>query len=396
MRQSTAKRRCQEPRTVILFHPDYNRRLRLLTGSADPDRCRALAGSLPQQDTAGGELHPALRISVPRLEKSRSGFQSHSRKYCHPVRALTRTWLPLPLRGIVRKNGALCGHHNNFMTDKMEKKILLTDCPDAKGLIAKITNICYKHQLNIIKNDEFVDHEQGRFFMRTELEGRFNDETLLADLDDTLPQGAERRLVKAENKRIVILVTKEAHCLGDILMKRYAGALNLEIAAVIGNYDTLAELTGKFDIPFHTVSHDGVDRAEHERQVRAIIDSYAPDYVVLAKYMRVLTPDFVKAYPRKIINIHHSFLPAFIGARPYLQAFNRGVKIIGATAHFVTDDLDEGPIIEQDVTHVDHTFTADDMAKAGRDVEKSVLSRALGLVLAERVFVHGNKTVVFK
>lgn len=279
---------------------------------------------------------------------------------------------------------------------EMEKKILLTDCPDAKGLIAKITNICYKHQLNINKNDEFVDHENGRFFMRTELEGRFNDETLLADLDDALPVGAQRRLVKAGKKRIVILVTKETHCLGDILMKNYAGALDMDIVAVIGNYDTLAELTGKFDIPFHAVSHEDLSRTEHEEQVRALIDGYQPDYVILAKYMRVLTPSFVEAYPRKLINIHHSFLPAFIGARPYRQAFDRGVKLIGATAHFVTDDLDEGPIIEQDVIHVGHAFSADDMAKAGRDVEKSVLSRALELVLNERVFVYGNKTVVFK
>ena len=278
----------------------------------------------------------------------------------------------------------------------MERKILLTDCPDAKGLIAKITNICYKHQLNIIKNDEFVDHEQGRFFMRTELEGRFNDETLLADLDDALPEGSDRRVVPSGRKRLVVLVTKESHCLGDILMKSYSGALDVDIASVIGNYDKLADLTGKFDIPFHTVSHEGLSREEHELQVRAIIDQYQPDYVVLAKYMRVLTPDFVAAYRRKIINIHHSFLPAFIGARPYQQAYDRGVKIIGATAHFVTDVLDEGPIIEQDVIHVSHSFTANDMAKAGRDVERSVLSRALAHVLDEKVFVYGNKTVVFK
>lgn len=278
----------------------------------------------------------------------------------------------------------------------MERKILLTDCPDAKGLIAKITNICYKHQLNIIKNDEFVDHEQGRFFMRTELEGRFNDETLLADLDDALPEGSDRRVVPSGRKRLVVLVTKESHCLGDILMKSYSGALDVDIAAVIGNYDKLADLTGKFDIPFHTVSHEGLSREDHELQVRAIIDQYQPDYVVLAKYMRVLTPDFVAAYRRKIINIHHSFLPAFIGARPYQQAYDRGVKIIGATAHFVTDVLDEGPIIEQDVIHVSHSFTANDMAKAGRDVERSVLSRALAHVLDEKVFVYGNKTVVFK
>lgn len=278
----------------------------------------------------------------------------------------------------------------------MERKILLTDCPDAKGLIAKITNICYKHQLNIIKNDEFVDHEQGRFFMRTELEGRFNDETLLADLDDALPEGSDRRVVPSGRKRLVVLVTKESHCLGDILMKSYSGALDVDIAAVIGNYDKLADLTGKFEIPFHTVSHEGLSREEHELQVRAIIDQYQPDYVVLAKYMRVLTPEFVTAYRRKIINIHHSFLPAFIGARPYQQAYDRGVKIIGATAHFVTDVLDEGPIIEQDVIHVSHSFTANDMAKAGRDVERSVLSRALAHVLDEKVFVYGNKTVVFK
>lgn len=278
----------------------------------------------------------------------------------------------------------------------MERKILLTDCPDAKGLIAKITNICYKHQLNIIKNDEFVDYEQGRFFMRTELEGRFNDETLLADLDDALPEGSDRRLVPSGRKRLVVLVTKESHCLGDILMKSYSGALNVDIAAVVGNYDKLADLTEKFDIPFHTVSHEGLSREEHELQVRAIIDQYEPDYVVLAKYMRVLTPEFVAAYRRKIINIHHSFLPAFIGARPYQQAYDRGVKIIGATAHFVTDVLDEGPIIEQDVIHVSHSFTANDMAKAGRDVERSVLSRALAHVLDEKVFVYGNKTVVFK
>ncbi|MBM7454338.1 formyltetrahydrofolate deformylase [Oceanisphaera litoralis] len=278
----------------------------------------------------------------------------------------------------------------------MERKILLTHCPDAKGLISKITNICYQHQLNIIRNDEFVDYDNGHFFMRTELEGYFNDHTLLADLDGALPAGSQRRLVPAGNKRVVILVTREAHCLGDILMKRFAGAMNIDIAAVVGNYDTLAGLTEKFDIPYHTVSHEGMNRAEHELQLAEIIDRYQPDYVVLAKYMRILSPEFVARYRQRLINIHHSFLPAFVGASPYRQAFERGVKMIGATAHFVTDDLDEGPIIEQDVTHVNHIFTAQDMAKAGRDVEKSVLSRALNLVLEERVFVYGNKTVVFK
>ncbi|SHF54028.1 formyltetrahydrofolate deformylase [Microbulbifer donghaiensis] len=278
----------------------------------------------------------------------------------------------------------------------MEKKILLTDCPDAKGLIAKITNICYKHQLNIIKNDEFVDRAQGRFFMRTALEGIFNDATLLEDLDMALPAGAMRRLVASGRKRLVLMVTREPHCLGDILMKCYAGALDVEIAAVIGNHPDLGGLVEKFDIPFHCLPAEGLARAQHEEQVMALVDEYAPDYLVLAKYMRVLTPEFVARYCGRIINIHHSFLPAFIGAKPYQQAYERGVKIIGATAHFVTDDLDEGPIIEQDVIHVDHAYSAEAMAAAGRDVEKSVLSRALQLVLQERVFIHGNKTVVFK
>jgi formyltetrahydrofolate deformylase len=277
----------------------------------------------------------------------------------------------------------------------MEKKILLANCPDEKGLIAKLTNICYKHQLNIVNNTEFVDNTHNRFFMRTELEGIFNDETLLADLDGALPEGSNRKLVSAGRKRIVILVTKEAHCLGDILMKNYYGGLDVEIAAVIGNYDSLAELAEKFNVPYHTVSHVGITREEHEEQVIAAVSQYQPDYVILAKYMRILTPKFVSEFNNKIINIHHSFLPAFIGAQPYKQAFERGVKIIGATAHFVTNNLDEGPIILQDVIHVDHKYSAEDMASSGKDVEKSVLSKALHLVLEERVFIYENRTVVF-
>lgn len=276
----------------------------------------------------------------------------------------------------------------------MERKTLLTDCPDAQGLIATITNICYKHQLNIIHNREYVDHATGQFYMRTELEGIFNDHTLLLELDHALPPGSQRQLVSSRRKRVVIMVTKESHCLGDILMKAYDGSLDIEIAAVVGNYDKLQPLTERFDIPFHFVSHEGLSRDEHEQAMIKAIQGHQPDYIVLAKYMRVLTPDFVAQYPHRIINIHHSFLPAFIGARPYHQAFERGVKIIGATAHFVTNDLDEGPIIGQDVIHVDHSFSAQDMAKAGRDVEKSVLSQALARVIDDRVFVHGNKTVI--
>lgn len=276
----------------------------------------------------------------------------------------------------------------------MEKKTLLTHCSDAPGLISKITNICYKHQLNIIHNSEYVDNSSGHFFMRTELEGYFNDTTFLADLDHALPTGAKRKLVDSSRKRVVILVTKEAHCLGDILMKTYDGSLDIDIAAVVGNYDKLQGLTEKFDIPYHHVSHENLSREEHEAKLLTVIEPYEADYLVLAKYMRVLTPTFVEKFHHKIINIHHSFLPAFIGAKPYQQAFDRGVKIIGATAHFVTNDLDEGPIIKQDVIPVDHTLTAADMAQAGRDVEKNVLSRALTKVVNDRVFVYGNKTVI--
>ncbi|WED22553.1 formyltetrahydrofolate deformylase [Vibrio sp. JC009] len=276
----------------------------------------------------------------------------------------------------------------------MEKKTLLTHCSDAPGLISKITNICYKHQLNIIHNNEYVDYTSGHFFMRTELEGIFNDETFLMDLDHALPEGANRKLVSSTRKKVVILVTKEAHCLGDILMKNYDGSLDVDIEAVVGNYDTLQSLTEKFDIPYHHVSHEGLNREEHEDKVLEVLRQYDVDYLVLAKYMRVLTPKFVEEYNNRIINIHHSFLPAFIGAKPYHQAYERGVKIIGATAHFVTNDLDEGPIIKQDVIPVDHNFSAKDMAKAGRDVEKNVLSKALNKVVNDHVFVYGNRTVI--
>ncbi|ABZ77535.1 formyltetrahydrofolate deformylase [Shewanella halifaxensis HAW-EB4] len=277
----------------------------------------------------------------------------------------------------------------------MQRKVLITDCADAPGLITKITRVCFEHGLNITKNSEFVDHAHGRFFMRTELEGSFEEELLLNKLQSVLPEKNHTKLVDAGKKRIVIMVTKEAHCLGDILIKSYSGALNVEIAAVIGNYDTLKPLVEKFDIPFHGISHQELSRSEHEEAMQKAITAYDPDYIVLAKYMRILTPEFVRQYQSKMINIHHSFLPAFVGAAPYKQAWERGVKIIGATAHFVTDSLDEGPIIKQDVIPVDHSFSAEELVRCGRDVEKSVLSKALHLVINEEVIVYGNKTVVF-
>ncbi len=272
---------------------------------------------------------------------------------------------------------------------------VLIDCIDAKGLVYKISKVFYDRGLNIDNNREFVDKEEGKFFMRTVVSGLFDIEELREELISILPQDTHLRVIEPKSKKIVILATKESHALGDILIRHEAGELDADIACVIANRDILKGLVERFDIPFIYISSDDMSREEHERLMIRAIDKFDFDYIVLAKYMRILTPIFVKAYDQKIINIHHSFLPAFIGANPYKQAYERGVKIIGATAHFVTDDLDEGPIIAQDVIPVNHRLGWRDMQRAGRDGEKIVLSRALALVLNDRVFVNGNKTVIF-
>jgi len=272
---------------------------------------------------------------------------------------------------------------------------VLIDCHDAKGLVYKISKVFYDRDLNIDSNREFVDKENEKFFMRTVVSGKFEIEELDRAIREITPKDAHIRVIAPRDKKIVILATKESHALGDILIRYAAGELGAEIQCVIANHNTLRNLVERFDIPFFHVPAEGLSREEHEAKVMAKIDEHEFDYMVLAKYMRILTPSFVSAYPERIINIHHSFLPAFIGANPYKQAYERGVKIIGATAHFVTDDLDEGPIIAQDVIPVNHRFDWRDMQRAGRDVEKVVLSRALNLVLHDRVFVNGNKTIVF-
>jgi len=278
----------------------------------------------------------------------------------------------------------------------MEQRVrVLIDCEDAKGLVYKISKIFYERDLNIDSNREFVDKEQHKFFMRTVVSGQLDVSELENALREIAPENARLKVIVPQRKKIVILATKESHALGDILIRHEAGELNASIEAVIANHDTLKPLVRRFDIPFFHVPTEGLSREEHEENVAKLIDKNQFDYIVLAKYMRILTSSFVSRYPQQIINIHHSFLPAFIGANPYKQAFERGVKIIGATAHFVTDDLDEGPIIAQDVIPVNHRLEWRDMQKAGRDVEKIVLSRALNFVLHDRVFVHGNKTIVF-
>lgn len=278
----------------------------------------------------------------------------------------------------------------------MKKYRVLIDCPDEKGLVYKISSIFFKYDLNILSNSEFVDAEKNLFFMRSVVEGFIDGNDLEKELDEILPHNAQLRIIAPEKKNIVLMATKESHALGDLLIRYEAGELDANILGVVSNYDLLKPLVEKFDIPFFTVSHEGLSREEHEQKVLACLANFGKlDYIVLAKYMRILTPAFVEAYHDCIINIHHSFLPAFIGANPYKQAYERGVKIIGATAHFVNNDLDEGPIIAQDVKHVDHAYNWQGLQRLGRDIEKIVLSRAVKLALEDRIFVYGNKTVIF-
>ena len=278
----------------------------------------------------------------------------------------------------------------------MKQYRVLIDAKDEKGLVYKIASVFYKHELNIMSNNEFVDKENEKFFMRSVVEGRVDADQLEAELEAILPEMSSVDIIKPGKKNIVLMVTKESHALGDILIRYEAGELDANILAVVSNYNLLEPLVQKFNIPFVSVSHVGLEREAHEEAVLEALAAYSDiDYIVLAKYMRILTPRFVQAYEDKIINIHHSFLPAFIGANPYKQAFDRGVKIIGATAHFVNNNLDEGPIIAQEIKHIDHAYSWRDMQRSGRDVEKIVLSRALKLALEDRIFVHANKTVIF-
>lgn len=279
----------------------------------------------------------------------------------------------------------------------MKKYILKIYSEDEKGLIYRISDVIFKFGLNIAKNHEFVDHEVNKFFYRAEIhtDDDIDKCALTGLLSAMLGSKAHIELIEAKKKNIVIMATKETHCLGDLLIKNYSKEINANILSVIANYDDLRDLVEKFGIKFHCVEAGDLERLEHEKKVLEVLKEYDIDYIVLAKYMRILSPNFVNAYKKKIINIHHSFLPAFIGANPYKQAFERGVKIVGATAHFVNNDLDEGPIITQDIIRVNHEMNWKEMRVAGRNVEKNVLASALELVFDDRVFVYNNKTVIF-
>jgi formyltetrahydrofolate deformylase len=279
---------------------------------------------------------------------------------------------------------------NGFM------KILKVKCIDQVGIISKISTILLNNNINIIKLDEYVEPSEKYFFFRAEIEGDDSKVNLEAELESSLGTEAQISLSELKKKKVVIMATKESHCLGDLLLRGETESLNIDIQSVIANHDALGALTKRFEVPFHFISHIDLSREDHAQKLIHVIDKYNPDYIILAKYMRILPPEFVNHYKNKVINIHHSFLPAFIGANPYKQAFKRGVKIIGASSHFVTADLDEGPIIEQNVLHIDHSYSAKELSDLGRDVEQQVLAKALKYVTEDRVFVHNNKTIVFK
>ncbi len=279
---------------------------------------------------------------------------------------------------------------------QMTRQLLLIECDDQPGLVHGVTGVLFRHHCNVTSNHEFVDHESGRFFMRTEFSGAATAEVIDPEVRAVLPANATLRMSMPNPRRVVVLCSREHHCLADLLTRHAFCEINASIRAVISNAGDLGGFVAKFSLPFHHVPQGDLSREIHEERVLELIREYDPQYLVLAKYMRVLTPQFIARFPNRIINIHHSFLPAFAGARPYQQAFRRGVKVIGATAHFVTEALDEGPIIAQETLDVDHTHGPLDLAQAGRDVEKLALARALRLVFEDRVFLCGNRTVIFE
>ena len=276
----------------------------------------------------------------------------------------------------------------------MGKYVGVIACPDRPGLVHQITGVMFHRRLNVTENQEYVDHQSGRFFMRTQFEGSVDVEELNNELKRLLPDSDLCRVRELKPRRLVILASKELHCLGDLLVRHSTGELSADILAVISQHEDCGDLVKRFGLPFRFIPVEK-DRIEHEGRVLNAIAPLNPDYLVLARYMRVFSRDFVARFPERIVNIHHSFLPAFVGKDPYQQAHQRGVKIVGATAHFVIEGLDQGPIITQETISVDHTHTPEMMARRGQDVEKIVLARGLNLVLEDRAMIDGNRTIVF-
>jgi formyltetrahydrofolate deformylase len=278
--------------------------------------------------------------------------------------------------------------------------ILLVACPDRKGEVASIADFVYRHNGNILHADEHADEESGLFLMRVEFDAKDFDLDL-ADFGKLFAPVAEifqmkwRLARSSQRPRMIIFVSKYDHCLIDLLYRHQSGELACDIPLIISNHPDNQPLADFHKIPYAVVAITKDNKNQAEERIQALITEHTADFIVLARYMQILSNNFVNRYPQRIINIHHSFLPAFVGARPYHQAFERGVKLIGATSHYVTEVLDDGPIIEQDVVRVSHRDTVEDLIRKGRDLEKVVLSRAVRLHIESRVLVYGNKTVVF-
>jgi formyltetrahydrofolate deformylase len=277
--------------------------------------------------------------------------------------------------------------------------VLTLSCPDRAGIVAAVSNHLAAQGGNIVEAQQFGDAETGRFFMRLVFEDAERDLEALKDGFDAFAQPFAMQWAlrnRAQRRRVMLLVSKFDHCLADILYRWRNGELSMDIAGVVANHprETYRHLDLD-DIPFHYLPVDRDSRVDQEAALSALIEQSEVDLVVLARYMQILSGDLARKLAGRCINIHHSFLPGFKGARPYHQAHRRGVKLIGATAHFVTADLDEGPIIEQDIERVTHADTPDDLVRIGRDIERRVLARTLRLYLDDRVLLNGAKTVVF-
>ena len=278
--------------------------------------------------------------------------------------------------------------------------ILLTSCPDQKGIVATLSDFVFRHNGNILHADEHADEGSNLFLMRVEFDPTDFDINL-ADFSRHFSPIAEKfamqwRLARSNvRQKMAILVSKYDHCLVDLLYRHKSGELACDIPLVISNHPDNGPIADFYRIPFFVVPVSKDNKSEAEQKILRLLKQHDPDFIVLARYMQILSNQFVNEYPHRIINIHHSFLPAFVGAKPYHQAFTRGVKLIGATSHYVTDVLDDGPIIEQDVVRISHRDSLDDLLQKGRDLEKVVLSRAVRWHIENRVLLYGNKTVVF-
>jgi formyltetrahydrofolate deformylase len=283
----------------------------------------------------------------------------------------------------------------------MQQITILIHCADQKGIIAAVTNFILKVEGNIVYIDQHVDVEQNVFFMRLECEltnKNIGLSMIKEDFEKTIATDFKMSWeihIKDQKPKMALFVSKYDHCLFDILGRFSAGELNVEIPLIISNHEDLRPIAERFNIPFFCIPFTKENKEEGEKQQIALLKQHEIDFVVLARYMQIITPTLISLYENKIINIHHSFLPAFPGAKPYHSAFKRGVKIIGATSHYVTAALDEGPIIEQDITRVSHINSVDDFIMKGRDLERIVLARAIKLHAERKTMVYGNKTVVF-